>query len=283
MEDPETFAWNGLSLSLPEAWVPGALGKDYVRLDDDDGPVLELRWRLGGPALPMPKRLARVGRAYRRAPGFTLEPESPTSWAEALQALQARGVQTAAFVSDSGPGAVLVRDDGHVLAQAYAREGQRLDRAAEVLAGLRLDSADLRPWAAYGMAARVPARFGLAAFSFRPGHFRLHFEHKKTTLTLERLAPADVILGGRVFMAWAEGLDLGWGAPIEDEGLALWRHVRPVHGLGRLVGKRRLTVARMRHEALANKLLRVAAEGPAGQAEDLETLCRQTEASFHVV
>ena len=84
--------------------------------------------------------------------------------------------------------------------------------AALVLSGLRDHGADGRwPVALFDVRTEVPGSLELAAFHFRPGHFQLVFRadaakrHGRTIteLRLDRVAPADVVLGGGDAARWA--------------------------------------------------------------------------------
>lgn len=169
--------------------------------------------------------------------------------------------------------------------------------AAMVLATLRLHSGrEAIPFRLHDVGMEVPPGFALRDFTFRPGLCALHFRRDADTLTVERLAPANVVLQGVPLRHWAArraGVDtrevrsrLPHCQPPRAKETAAWQRVlrRPLLGALPVIG--RLARGDM-HEAGAawliadeNKLVSVCLRSAGQPAPDtLAALC----ASLHVL
>lgn len=226
------LAWNGVSVTVPSNWDPAELQAFALRAAGDTGPVLELKWKRIQGGFNAEKHLAKVSKGLGGA--VTTDPSAlPCGWAESAHTLAEQGITPLPYAWDidgaeQGAGAVLHSEATGcaALAQFVFRDDEDEALARTVLTSFRSHPADgLVPWAAFGIRAQVPGNMELRNFSFNPGHFRLYFTSGKgrnrTELVLDRLGPADVLLGRRTLAQYADTFYGTFGAPdgffTEDE------------------------------------------------------------------
>ncbi len=185
--------WDGLRVMVPAAWEPVVLDRGFIRLADQDGQSVELRF---GPEKG-PFDPARDGLRLLRAAGLEETALAPCRepWCK----------ETHADVLHGGRLHVLrFRETGGVVAVLFSALPP-----AEALRGL-LTALDWTPpdrwrdWACFDLRFETPPRAALARASFRPGAFRLDFRLGSSELAFQRLAPADVLLAGSNLPAWLE-------------------------------------------------------------------------------
>ena len=66
------FAWNGVSFFAPVSWEVGKIGRQYLMIEDDFGPVMELKWyRIKGKII-LQDQLSHLAAAHKNKPGRTI-------------------------------------------------------------------------------------------------------------------------------------------------------------------------------------------------------------------
>lgn len=222
----KTLAWNGVSLQVPRSWDSAEFQAFALSVASRDGLGLDLRWaRTKGP-FDLQAHLARAAAAM--GPGAIADPAPealPPGWAGAGQTLAAAGLAVLPFAwrtgDGGGPGAVLHNPATGLAALArFTLPGptpeQDMATALAVLDSLGdHPPGGPVPWAAFGVTAVVPGALELRAFSFTPGHFRLTLAapHTGCDLVLDRLGPADALLGRRTLAQYADAFYGTLGAP----------------------------------------------------------------------
>lgn len=181
--------WDGLRVMVPADWEPVVLDRGFIRLADQDGQSVELRFA------PETKRFdpARDGRRLLRAAGLkqtALEPcreqwcreiHADVLHGDRLRVLRFRDTVVAVLFSSLPP--------------------------SEALRGL-LTSLDWTPpdswrdWACFDLRFETPPQALLARARFQPGAFRIGFTLGRSRLVFERLAPAEVLLAGKTLSSW---------------------------------------------------------------------------------
>lgn len=204
----KTLAWNGAKLRVPADWDPVRLGKNYLLLEDPQGPVMECKWT------PTPKRLTPVDALKRltRESGIDVAPLADEAIRPAWKRARP-GSGLCAFTwkgaGVSGLGAAFACEacGGLTVMQFFHTDQERNRPGAAtwdaVLASYRdHPEKDSRRFEIYDITANVPLEYALGPFSFQPGRFELEFAGKGETLVYERFAPADAILGGQSLEDW---------------------------------------------------------------------------------
>ncbi len=222
----KTLAWNGVSLQVPRSWDSAEFQAFALSVAGRDGQGLDLRWARTKGSFDPQAHLARVAAAM--GPGAVADPDPaalPPGWAGAGQALAAAGLAVLPFAwragDGAGPGAVLHNPATGLAALArFTLPGpapeQDMATALAVLDSLGdHPPGGPVPWAAFGVTAVVPGDLELRAFSFTPGHFRLTLAapHTGCELVLDRLGPADALLGRRTLAQYADAFYGTLGAP----------------------------------------------------------------------
>lgn len=218
------LAWNGVSLAVPRDWDPADLQACAMRAWGESGPVLDLRWRRVAEDFDAGQYLAHTARELGGV--VVTDPAAlPPGWDEARTALQESGVQALPYAwngaqAGAGAGAVLhTPDSGRAALARFTFHGEAdAELARTVLCSYRSHPAEsLVPWSAFGVRALVPGTMELHNFSFNPGHFRLYFSsgrgRGRSELVLDRLGPADALLGRRTLAQYADVFYGTLGAP----------------------------------------------------------------------
>jgi len=256
------LAWNGVGLRTPDVWEPASLERDGLLLESGGRPVCELKWNVVQGTFSFARHMKRLSRNNRGVDILPVDPaDTPPTWASAVSGLENSGLALRSFLwrtgDERGLGAALHHPATGLaaLVQFFVRAPEDEDLAATVLATFRDHTGGKTlPWAMFGLAARVPARFRLETFSFKPGRFTVQYWRPRSTrsqdrlpagkgpgvrLVFERFVPADVLLRGRDLADWAgEILDLP-KTPVPEatpDGLA-WAGVSRTSLLRRLLGR----------------------------------------------
>jgi hypothetical protein len=282
------IAWNGIGLVAPSGWEPSAIERDGLTLAAADRPVCELKWSVVRGSFSFDKHIRKLTRAGRDAAVRVVDgAETPPAWSGSVARLEQSGLRVRSFQWQSGGSRALGAALHHpatglaCLVQFFVRSDADEDRAAEVLDTLRDHTGGkTRPWAMFGLKARVPADFALDTFSFKPGHYRVAWwrpasgktggrvpsgKGPGTRLDFERFAPASVLLKTAPLEHWVrtgltdpppEALTVRAGPDRAD-----WRGAAKTSWLRRLL--RREIFACGRAWGAGNAILAVTASGTA--------------------
>ena len=214
-----TFAWHGLSLSLPPDWHPLKLEGDrregYALFADLERPRLGLRWKAapkrGDPAAwvadAMRREVGRLAAAEAVACAISnLESQIPSSLLYAEPDPPGRDV----WVGHSAASNRLVQVICHV---RDARRRGEIDLAADVLPTLADAPPDgPRRWSVFELSCVAPAGYDLADHALNAGDLSLTFAARRSRLasalgppdrmTVRQVAVASVALGRRPIAGW---------------------------------------------------------------------------------
>ncbi|MBU1001069.1 MAG: hypothetical protein KKE73_00935 [Proteobacteria bacterium] len=219
----KALAWNGISLDVPADWDPVGLESHSLRAMGKGGLFLDLKWERYSPGVG--------GRGHLDGMGTNITSEAaqtdvPPQILAAAKTLEGSGIQAKPFAWDAPAGQQATglvlhcpQAETTALAQIVFPDAfpPSWGAAARLLAGIRFHEAKGPvPWAVHGIRALVPGGLGLSSFSFHPGHFRLRFacgsRRGNTELILDRLGPADALLGTTALHDYADKLYGGSGA-----------------------------------------------------------------------
>jgi hypothetical protein len=191
-------AWNGIRFECPSDWEIGKIGRCYLMLETENGPVLEVKWNTVRGRFSHKTQLRRLSsmhtRRLRRT--FRLEP-LPKLWQNALG-----DYDTAGFFwqsnTISGKGALIYCPECKTatLIQFFDSGKKNIEPDAEHLLETFRDhfASGVMPWAVFDISAQVPHWFKLDKYRFNAGEYELAFSTKKQYLTLFRWSPAEVLL-----------------------------------------------------------------------------------------
>lgn len=218
MEPSSIIAWNGISLRVPQTWEPSVLERDFMRLEEHGLPVAEAKWSRVSGSFSVERHIRKLKRRFR---GADIRVASPgPEWDESAELLRQGGLQTTILQWESVVAAIIHSSStGLSLLLQFLKTNEM---SPATLASVRDHWAGKSlPWSLFGLRARIPSEYLLDTFSFKPGHYSLRFRRPKRNLaidakpqdlrrgpgaelTLERYAPADVMLAKQSFLGWAK-------------------------------------------------------------------------------
>ena len=193
-------AWNGIRFDCPVDWEIGEIGLQYLMLETEEGPALELKWNPVRGRFRHKSQLKRIAAFHRRRLRKTLREEPlPEAWAEALADYHTTGFSWHAE-SVAGRGVIVYCPQcrNATLIQFLYRDSDRSGSVSRRLLASFLDhSQNLTAlWAVYDIRAKVPPEFKLQSHRFDAGDFELAFSNGKQQLRLHRWSPASILLKG---------------------------------------------------------------------------------------
>jgi hypothetical protein len=272
------LAWNGVSLVVPGLWEPAAIERRYLRLEERGMPRADIQWRRVRGPFDAGRHVRRLAKRFRRDEVRMVEPEGP--WLRPFERLRESGLAAAHVQWQGGCGGVVHNPATGLAATLQfhdlADHSGSVDIAAGVLASFRDHWAGATlPWRMFGMRARTPSDFLLHGFSFMPGKSLVTLRRPKrmpavdapdrdigrgpgVLLELERLVPADVVLGDRPVSLWAaEYCSERIQGETREQGQGIaWNSLRK-----RFLRRPVLSMGRIWHDASRNALLGVYGSG----------------------
>ncbi len=217
-------AWNGVFLTVPYDWLPATIAPRQLLFTHNDRAVFDCRWFPESAAISAQRKRRMLEKLLDRPEGFTLSPAAiPSFWRTALSSLSSR-LTLLPFVHNAGFGALCRHENARAslllhcpvseLASSGAASGALEDTAGlPGLAGLPMVLNSLGmvraqektvPYAMCDIQFSAPAGYTLSRAEFRPGHTRIEFARGRCLLSVQRFAPANVVLQGQPFRAWIQ-------------------------------------------------------------------------------
>ena len=185
------LCWDGLRMDIPHAMEPAVLDRGFIRLAGPGQPAIDLRFGMERGQFD-PKR---DGLRILKASGLEHEILEPAHepWNRELKGdlyscgrlhvlrfRETRCVVAALFSTPPPPG--MVRG---------------------MMASLAWTSPEnWRTWRCYDLEFETPPHFTLTKAVFRPGRFHLGFARGRSGVSLDRLAPANVLLADATLDSW---------------------------------------------------------------------------------
>ena len=198
-------AWNGITLSMPDTWIPAAIEQRYLLFSRDAHPALEIKWHRVDNASDLPKKQADVLRQLKKIKGFSTNPTSiPDEWISLTSSMPAP-IEVLPFSHNTGSGTVCIHESAQTILvlQVHAMIEQYADVIQQILGSLTVTAQD-EPvhFRMFGLACSLPAGSMLVRHSFKPGEFILETTSGDYSICITRLGPANVVLQGNPFRRW---------------------------------------------------------------------------------
>jgi hypothetical protein len=196
----QEIAWNGISFSTPKTWNVGTIGKKYLLLDNESGPVMEIKWSSVKGKFMHEKQFRRIASIHKKSIGKTLtQSRLPADLEKALSQYN-----TTFFTwighSINGKGLILYCPSCRqaCLIQFYINETFNENIIKGVLSSFRdHDSCGYLNFNIFDIKARIPDSFKLMRHRFEPGLFELEFSSKRNVVTFHSWGPASFLLDNK--------------------------------------------------------------------------------------
>jgi hypothetical protein len=194
-------AWNGIRFFSPRKWEVGKIGSRYLLLEDESGPIMEIKWRRIKGTFSHKAHLRRLAASHGKMPGKSLkERPLPSGWEKALENFEAIGFSWRG-ISLGGMGVILYCPTcrNASLIQFYQRDSDELKHTYQpILASFQDHRQDDQViWSIFDIRAMIPKQFYLVHHRLESGQSELAFESKGQQITLHRWGPASIILGNK--------------------------------------------------------------------------------------
>ena len=266
------IAWNGIRFKVPPLWEIGRIGNRHLLLEDEAGPVLEVKWGTVKGNFSHKAHLKRLSALQTgNIRGRIAEWFLPPPWQRALAAYEASG-----FVWQSknagGRGAILfcpVCRSATLIQYVGDSSPEREKVLLAVLKSFRDHSPDgMTRWEVFDLRFKLPAALALLHHRFDAGRYELIFSDDRQKVQFYRWAPAAALLGGRDLI-WFCGKvpDFSAGRPemlIIDGCTAVEGNVSPPNDWRRVIRRLKATPSffwyRLWHLQDKNRILGVRAE-----------------------
>ena len=202
------IGWCGVRFKTPSDWHLSQIGIRHLALEDEFGPVMEIKWAPVKGKFSNKAHLKRLASLQKKQVRKSVVPKPVSAeWQSVLGDLQASEFswQTDAI---RGRGLILFCPacQNATLIQFFRQQAEKDDpTAAEVLKSFRDHRADGQVlWAAYDIRALVPEPFQLKRYRFEAGQYELDLANGSEHIILHRWAPASVLLRNRNLAQFAK-------------------------------------------------------------------------------
>ena len=192
------IAWCGVRFKTPPDWHLSQIGIRYLALDDQSGPVMEIKWAPVKGKFSKKAQLKKLASLQKRQVRKSIQPKPVSAaWESALTDFETSEFSWQASAI-RGRGLILFCPTcrNATLIQFFQQKAQNDDlNAVKVLKTFRDHRADGQVlWAAYDIRALVPESFQLKRYRFEAGQYELDFANGSEHIILHRWAPASVLL-----------------------------------------------------------------------------------------
>jgi hypothetical protein len=206
-ENWRQLAWNGIRFETPAPWEVVQIGIRHLILEDEAGPVMEVKWGAVKGRFSHRTHLKRIASLQSRRNKISVaEWILPPPWETALSDFEAGGFLWQSPAA-SGRGAILFCSGCRTatLIQFFGDSSVKREKVfLTVLKSFRDHSRDgWLPWFIFDIRARLPQSLRLEKFRFEAGKFELGFTAGRQHIYLHRWAPAAALLEGRNLIAFA--------------------------------------------------------------------------------
>jgi len=201
------FAWNGIRFMAPPDWQVGKIGARYLMLEEESGPVLEVKWGRVKGSFSHHDHLRRLaafqGRELRES---VRQRPLPAAWKKALGKYEVTGFSWRGRTV-GGMGVLLYCStcQNATLIQFYKKGSDQREKSPQrLLASFRDHRQDNQIiWSLFDIRATIPEKFQLVRHRFEAGEFELAFAFGRQKITLHRWGPASIFLSGRDLVQFA--------------------------------------------------------------------------------
>lgn len=228
------LGWQGVTLTVSAEWNPASYGGDWdkghLRVDDEDGPRLELRWETPRKSVDLPrsvddflnalgKKAKKEKRVFERERNARVVSPKRKRKAQ-LQSFGWRGNAQPAPNPSQGYGVAWQCEEcgrvllAHILGRGEERPQKTLAMASDALGGMECHgSGGWATWSAFGLQLDVPEEFRLKRAKLLTGRIELEWMRspdpsllsvlrRPDRLIVQRLSAANVLLELETLDAW---------------------------------------------------------------------------------
>jgi hypothetical protein len=232
--ETQLFGWQGLSATMPAHWnlssFSGASTKGQLRIDDEEGPRLELRWETPKGNVDLDKSIEKFlqgmeREAKKRRTDFKVA-QNPQivdnkrkrkqklvnfGWTGDKEEAVAHGWGVAWQCGDCGRVVV-----AHLMGRGTERSGKVQRLAGEVLSSLECHgNGGWQTWSLFNCRIEIPEEFGLDRAKLMTGRIDMEWVRARKPgifsslgrderITLSRWSLASVLLQRQTLQEWAE-------------------------------------------------------------------------------
>lgn len=191
-------AWNGISFQAPIDWEIGRIGTHYLVLEDEFGPVLEIKWRRIKGKFVHQDQFRRLSAGQKNKLGKTIRQiPVPSGWKQEVDRFDSLSFSWQGETI-GGIGLILFCQNCRTstLMQFFQKKTHINNQITrKILASFRDHSQDDQmAWAVFDITAKIPGKFRLTRHRFDAGAFELAFSRGKNKITLYRRGPASIFL-----------------------------------------------------------------------------------------
>lgn len=192
------IAWYGIRFKIPADWQLSQIGIRYLSIEDENGPVMEIKWAPVKGQFSHSTHLKRLTALQTRPLRKALKPEPLSSeWAQALPDFTASEFSWQS-PSTSGRGVLLFCATCRhaTLVQFFQKRSfPNQTVATEILSSIRDHRSDGQVlWSAYDIKALIPETFEMKSYRFDAGQYVLEFADGSQHIMLYRWSMASVLL-----------------------------------------------------------------------------------------
>ena len=192
---------------MPANWDVVQIGAHHLILEDETGPVMEVKWGAVKGKFSHRSHLRRLAALQSRRNQISVaEWILPPHWEAALTDFEVGGFLWQSPAA-SGRGAILFCPVCRTATLIQFFGESSIDREKvflKILRSLRDHSQDgWLPWSIFDIRAKLPQSLQLQRFRFEAGKFELAFTAGRDKIYLHRWAPAAALLAGRDLIAFA--------------------------------------------------------------------------------
>lgn len=208
---PETItgkqvAWNGITFSVPAAWYPAVILKNYLLFEEEYAPVFEIKWQ------QLKKNFSAtsvLNRLTKMLPNTSIAPwKPPEAWINALPQCRAYGF-TWKNDKAGGNGLLLYYQQNNWVSllrfHTYIAGPSATD--LNLLGSMQiLDESPTIPWMIFDIKARLPREAELQHHEFLTGKYSMVFTLENCRFTLMRFKPAAELLHNQTLAEFGRNL-----------------------------------------------------------------------------
>lgn len=195
----EEIAWNGIRFLIPKGWQVAVIGKQYLLLEIDTGPVMEIKWNRIKGRFSHTNQLRRLASTQKKRAGKTLKKcPIPVDWKTALKNYDSEAFVWHGKENINGKGVLLYCPScrNATLIQFFLKGSAREDHIhQEILSSFKDHSKKSQiNFKIFDIKALVPDNFRLLHHKFQTGKYELEFISKRQKIILYRWGTASLIL-----------------------------------------------------------------------------------------
>jgi hypothetical protein len=267
-------AWNEIQFLVPADWEVSSIGSHYLMLEEESGPIFEVKWGQIRGNFSHKVQLQRINALIGKLPRKTVkECPLPHDLKKALGAFKSTGFSWGGE-SIGGLGVILFCPECRkaTLIQFFQRNSVvSEDIYRSILTSFQDHRQDAQVvWSVFDIRAKIPKNLRLVRHCLEPGRFELAFESNGQKITLYRWGPASVLLQDQDLLEFARTVagfyqDKPHSMIESGSKVVEWETSPPISGwqrlLSRILAKHSFQWVRLWHLVEKNRILAIRATG----------------------